>query len=692
MPQGSTYETLSDVLAIAILTLGPRGAAAPSIIGDLNNFDTLNDTGQICYGFEIEIDGIHSTDITYTFDWNHYGVPKILEDNSDPAHPRVFVRYESTKDSNGQWGAGNSFTNQAIPTITPPQGHTCTDTSINEGCEHFGVGYYGVPAAIKYNWLVDGGAGNLVYFGSAVSVATPTFVYTPPLGGQPAQVVAAIPAPVVPIPAGKQFGEPSFVKVIKTTSHNANPVELRDLVSADADGDGKADWQNQEPDETETEWTLLQANTAGRAAKAELQGAPDDMADGSEQVTRRYEFYRYGAALNTLDGENGEAMCDEVNPTTDPNDPNYLHGIGSAVAVTDANGETYYVDCAAQIVVGNYIGAQMAGFAAALPLGLVDHLQDGESGTPYTPRTVVVGGHPPYTIDIPAGSLPPGLSFNALGVLSGTPNAAGDFSFTVAAVDGDTVYSSQTYSLHVVGVGVPQHELAIEKLGTGQGTVSGNGLYCGATCSGLLDVGTSVSLTAVADAGSRFNGWSGPCTGSAACAFTLNANTTVSATFTQQWTLSVGTAGAGTGSVTGNGIDCGATCSALLDVNTVVALVATPASGSVFTGWSGACSGSGACNATMTADQSVTATFVPATQLFTLDVTSGGAGTVTSSPKGINCGRQCSKSYPVGTIVTLTVKPSKKSVFEGWTDACSGTSLSCTVPMLSDRTVGAIFK
>ncbi len=221
-------------IAMAITAFPPYDVGAQTIIGDLNNFDTLNDTGQICYGFEIEIDGIHSTDITYTFDWNHYGVPKIREDNTDPAHPKVFVRYESTKDANGHWGANGSFTNPAIPTITPPAGHTCTDTSVNEGCEHFGVGYYGAPTTIKYNWLVDGGAGTLVYFGSPVSVATPTWTYTPPAPAQPAQVVAAIPAPVVPIPAGKQFGEPSWVKVIKTTTHNANHVELRDLISDDA--------------------------------------------------------------------------------------------------------------------------------------------------------------------------------------------------------------------------------------------------------------------------------------------------------------------------------------------------------------------------------------------------------------------------------------------------------------------------
>ena len=65
----------------------------------------------------------------------------------------------------------------------------------------------------------------------------------------------------------------------------------------------------------------------GGGANDEPQGVADDMADGSEVVTRRYEFYRYGADPNTLDGETGEAMCSEVQPTTDPNDPLYRHGV-----------------------------------------------------------------------------------------------------------------------------------------------------------------------------------------------------------------------------------------------------------------------------------------------------------------------------------------------------------------------------
>jgi len=674
-----------------VVAFGVRGAGATTIIGDLNNFDTLNDTGQTCYGFEIEIDDVHSTDITYTFDWNHYGAPKIREDNTDPAHPKVFVRYESTKDASGNWGANGSFTNTATPSVTPPSGHTCTDVSVNEGCEHFGVGYYGNPTAIKYNWLVDGGAGTLTYSGSPVAVAAPTWSYTPPAAGQPAQVVAAIPAPAVPIPAGKQFGEPTWVKVIKTTTHNANNVLLQDLISDDADGDGMADWQNNEPDEVETEWKLLQTNSNPDPAKDELPGLPDDMGDGSENVTRRYEFYRYAAAPNTLDGENGEAMCSDVNPTNDPNDPNYLHGVGDQVEVTGPDGEPYFVNCAAQVVVGTYIGAQMAGFDAAAALGLIDHLQDGEVGTPYTPRTVVVGGNSPL-ITIPHGSLPPGMMLNAAdGVLSGTPTGGGDFPFTVEATDDAGNFVSQTYSLHIVGLAAPQVDLVVQKLGSGSGTVTGNNINCGLTCSVHLDAGTSVSLSAAPAADSVFNGWSGPCTGTGDCNFTLNASSTVQATLTQQWPLSVTKAGIGTGNVTGNGIDCGATCSTLLDAGTPVSLTATPTNGSVFTGWSGDCSGTGTCDTTMTAARSVVATFVPPTQQYTLSVTSTGSGSVTSSPKGINCGKQCSKAFPVNTSVTLTAKPAKKHTFAGWTGACSGLSLTCTVPMLGDQAVGATF-
>ena len=79
--------------------------------------------------------------------------------------------------------------------------------------------------------------------------------------------------------------------------------------------------------------------------------------------------------------------------------------------------------------------------------------------------------------------------------------------------------------------------------------------------------------------------------------------------------LTVAKSGTGSGTVTSSpaGINCGSDCSEDYPSDTSVALTAKPAVGSVFTGWSGACTGTGACNLTMNAAKSVTATFVAVT-------------------------------------------------------------------------------
>ncbi len=75
--------------------------------------------------------------------------------------------------------------------------------------------------------------------------------------------------------------------------------------------------------------------------------------------------------------------------------------------------------------------------------------------------------------------------------------------------------------------------------------------------------------------------------------------------------LSVATAGSGTGTVTSSplGINCGSTCSATFPNNSQISLTASPSAGTTFSGWSGACSGKGACSVTLDGDKSVTANF-----------------------------------------------------------------------------------
>jgi hypothetical protein len=88
-----------------------------------------------------------------------------------------------------------------------------------------------------------------------------------------------------------------------------------------------------------------------------------------------------------------------------------------------------------------------------------------------------------------------------------------------------------------------------------------------------------------------------------------------------QRSLTVTKAGAGAGTITSNagGINCGLTCAANYDHGTVVALTATPTGGSTFAGWSGGgCAGTGACNVTMDAAKTVTATFSPVVTTTTL--------------------------------------------------------------------------
>jgi Fe-S cluster biogenesis protein NfuA len=171
-------------------------------------------------------------------------------------------------------------------------------------------------------------------------------------------------------------------------------------------------------------------------------------------------------------------------------------------------------------------------------------------------------------------------------------------------------------------------------------------------------------------------------------------NRFITGSSTTSFTLTVTKSGTGTGTVTSSpaGISCGPTCSANFDSGAVVNLTATPDSGSTFAGWSGACSGTGACSMTMDAAKSVSANFTASPGPFSLTVAKSGTGTgtVTSTPPGISCGTTCSASFASGTVVSLTATPDTGSAFAGWGGACSGTG-ACSVTMDAAKSVSATF-
>jgi endoglucanase len=163
---------------------------------------------------------------------------------------------------------------------------------------------------------------------------------------------------------------------------------------------------------------------------------------------------------------------------------------------------------------------------------------------------------------------------------------------------------------------------------------------------------------------------------------------------TGSFPLSVTKTGTGTGTVAGGAINCGTVCSANVTSGSSVTLTATAATGSTFSGWSGACTNTtGTCTVSMTQARSVTATFASQTTTFALSVARAGTGTgtVTSSPAGISCGTTCTANYSNNTSVTLTATAASGSTFAGWSGACTSVSGTCTVSMTAARSVTATF-
>ena len=241
------------------------------------------------------------------------------------------------------------------------------------------------------------------------------------------------------------------------------------------------------------------------------------------------------------------------------------------------------------------------------------------------------------------------------------------------------------------------HTLAVTISGNGIVTSDPAGINCGSDCTKSYNPGTQITLTAIPQAGSTFDGWvGGGCSGTGSCIVTLNSDETVTATFTlQRYLLTVTKSGTGNGTVISSpaGINCGSDCAESYDSGTVVILTATPDSGSNFENWTGCDSTNGnQCTATLNSDKTVSATFTLSQYTLNISKTGTGNGVLTSSPTGIDCGNDCSESYNSGTQVTLTATPQAGSTFDGWSGGgCSGTG-TCVVTLSSDVvTVTATF-
>lgn len=329
-----------SALAAAVLALcGP--AAHAQVFGSLANFDAVNDTGYVAHGFEIRIDDASFTRSSiysvFGLDRNfgvpptsveRYGAPTITE----LPGVGVSIRYQASFAA-GAWSVGT-------PTGPYPfAGDSCWPlgnaqyASGTLSCDHFGVATYGTPAKTTYSWLIDpGNTGTL----SAVQAAIPAvaFAYQPPVAG-PAPAPARVEAEIEAHKAENEvFGTPYWVKVF--VNHVGHNVQVEDLMHKNAVVPGD--------DQAETEWEVFQA---GEANGIKLHGVA--LADADAALVLRYEFYKYIGDL----GAGGEALCGSGKG-----------GGGKGGGGGGGGGGATPADCGG---LGDYVGAQMAGFNAVQP-------------------------------------------------------------------------------------------------------------------------------------------------------------------------------------------------------------------------------------------------------------------------------------------------------------------------------------
>ena len=94
-------------------------------------------------------------------------------------------------------------------------------------------------------------------------------------------------------------------------------------------------------------------------------------------------------------------------------------------------------------------GSTTPRIVASIPLIITDTLDDATRGFGYVEQIDQTGSTAPFSFAVVAGALPLGLTLNADGSITGTPQVSGSFTFTVRLTDVNESVASATLTIRV---------------------------------------------------------------------------------------------------------------------------------------------------------------------------------------------------------------------------------------------------
>ncbi|MCU1429092.1 MAG: hypothetical protein JWL83_3092 [Actinomycetia bacterium] len=483
-------------------------AAPPAISGYATNFDVPNGTDKECEGFEIEIEDITDSQITYTWPGsfgypNPYGpapASAITNTTFADGHSGVRVKFVGTY-SGGAWSAKTP-----IGTVN-----------------HFGVHVAGAPGMQRYTWLCDlggsaaGSTGTLTPYGGttqgnfyptpSVPSVVPAIVSTP--SGEGVQPTIA-PAE---LPEAGDARLPDAVWTVKYEASSPNVVDVNQLLASDPEVQN-AIANSQISSVAE----LFQPEPGGNEG---LETEPADIVHpGDASSVTVTETYTYTGPVDPVDNS---YTCNDI--VNDPN--NCSNFVGPLIA-------------------RQMQSTQLTNTTVRVPLNVAVYTGKVLTGTGGNVTSAPLPGNSnPDSIDCgsDAGSCFTNVDSQSVVDLTAQPNPGYDFTSWSGACTGSSTTCSVTMSAAKQTKATftiqPKLTVAISK----HGNVTSNpaGIDCSRPIGVKGTVGTcktqfpsgAVTLTATPAAGKTFVSWGGACAGTVGnqCTVTLSKNKSVKATF-----------------------------------------------------------------------------------------------------------------------------------------------------------------